>query len=119
LRDGRPPRERLTERLTLLRLRAELVEHPRHHLAVGESRLRVLDPRLDLVVAHEQLVRAALPEDPRELAPNPAVPVDQRAVAVERGPALGHGCPERTSVSRPCRRAYSLQSWRSTSPSRR
>ena len=47
--------------------------------------------RLELVVAGEQRVGAFLAEDARELAADAAVPVDQRAVAVERRPPVGHG----------------------------
>ncbi len=47
-----------------------------------------LKRRLDLVVAVQLLVGLILAEDTRELTPNAAVPVDQRAVTVERRPAV-------------------------------
>ena len=67
---------------------AEALEDARHHLAVGERRLLLLDHGLELVVLGELRVSLVLAEDPRELAADAAVPVDERAVAVERRPAL-------------------------------
>jgi hypothetical protein len=43
---------------------------------------------LDLVVGVQELRRAAGAEQALELAADPAVPVDQRAVAVEGGPPV-------------------------------
>ena len=49
--------------------------------------------RLDDVVARERPSASLLAEDARELTADPAVPVDQRAVAIEgRPPVLSHGC---------------------------
>jgi oligopeptide transport system substrate-binding protein len=50
----------------------------------------VLDDGLELVVLSELGVGFCLAEDPRQLAPDAAVPVDEGPVAVERRPAL-HG----------------------------
>ena len=47
-----------------------------------------LNLRLELVVASEQLIRPLHAEELLELGMDAAVPVDQRAVAVERRPAL-------------------------------
>ena len=90
----------------------------------GRSRLVVLDGRLELVVLRELRVRLVLAEDPRELAPDAAVPVDKRAVAVERRPAL-HG-PDFTggrqarTIPHIVRRARPRRAgcWRSTPPRR-
>ena len=66
------------------------LERQSQDLAVARVGVR-LHLRLELVVARYELVRAAVAEDARELAADAAVPVDQRAVAVERRPAIGHG----------------------------
>ena len=82
---GQPGNER---RARLARRgRTEPLERARHDLAVGQRRLLVLDHRLEPVVERSS-VRLLLAEDPRQLAPDPGVPVDERAVAVERRPAL-------------------------------
>src|SRR5438067_3091467 len=76
-------------------------EHRRHeveHLAVGAVALG-LHPGLDLVVAGEQRIGIALAEQPRQRAADPAIPVDQRPVAVEGGEAVG--VHARASVYRP------------------
>ena len=88
----RPAGQRLRERarLALGQLDALLLREPlerdREHFAVGADGVG-LDLRLELVVALEQRVGASYAEQPRELAADPAVPVDQRAVAVEGRPA--------------------------------
>src|SRR5581483_7398056 len=90
LREDLPRRERAPEHVAIVPRRAEPLQRRGHHLAVRTRRVLRLHLRLDLVVAVELLVRPILAEDPRELAPDAPVPVDQRPVAVERGPALAH-----------------------------
>ena len=48
----------------------------------------MLDDRLELVVLSELGVSLVLAEDPRELRPDAAVPVDERPVAVESRPPV-------------------------------
>ncbi len=86
-----PRRERLAERVPLVRRSTEPLEHTCHHVPVRQLRLVALDRRLELVVRRELRVRLVLAEDPRQLATDAAVPVDERAVAVERRPALHAG----------------------------
>jgi hypothetical protein len=85
-----PARQRAAERVLLVGGSAEAGEHDGHHLAIAPSGILALDLRLELVVGAQQLAASRGAEQSLELAPDPAVPVDQRAVAVERGPAL-HG----------------------------
>ena len=66
--------------------RAQPAHRLRHHLAVGKRAVG-LELGLELVVAAELLAGPVLAEDTGELCADPAVPVDQRAVAVERRPA--------------------------------
>jgi hypothetical protein len=47
-----------------------------------------LHARLDVVVAVKQPLPLALAEQPPELGADPGVPVDERPVAVEGGPAV-------------------------------
>ena len=89
--------ERLREgaRLALGELDALLLRKPlereREHFAVGVERLG-LELRLELVVALEQARRLLDAEQPLELAADPCVPVDQRAVTVEGRPTRS-ACP--------------------------
>ena len=97
VREGRPVRERPREgaRLALGELDALLLGEPlereREHFAVGVERLG-LELRLELVVALEQARRLLDAEQPLELAADPCVPVDQRAVTVEGRPTRS-ACP--------------------------
>ena len=72
------------------RLRGELLERDRQHLAIGDAGGRRLDLRLQQVVPSQQLVGVLDAEELLELVVDPAVPVDERPVAVERRPAF-HG----------------------------
>ena len=93
LREGRPLGKRLGERarFALGQLKPlfaqKLLEGEPEHLAVGAVLLG-LDLRLELVVALEQSRRRLDPEKRSSSRPDPEVPVDQGAVAVEGGPAL-------------------------------
>src|SRR5882724_1351264 len=69
----------------------ELAHCIRHDLSVG-ARTTGLKRRLELVVAAESLVRLVLAEDTRQLAADAAVPIDERAIAVERRPAVSRHC---------------------------
>ena len=57
-------------------------EDERHHVAVVQRRLLSLDLRLYLVVARKQALTMVTTEEPFELITDPAVPVDQRSIAV-------------------------------------
>ena len=93
LEDG-PVRQRASEsaRLALGKhqpgLGRELLERDGEHLPVRQPRIRGLNLPLELVVASEQLIRPPHAEELLELGMDAPVPVDQRAVAVERRPAL-------------------------------
>jgi hypothetical protein len=82
-----PVGKRASERALFRGGGAEAGERDAHHAAVAPARLLALDLRLELVVRVQELAAARCAEQPLELAPDPAVPVDQRAVAVERRPA--------------------------------
>ena len=88
-----PLRQRASERVLLAGGSAETGERDGHHLAVAAAGILPLDLRLELVVGVQQLAAARSAEQPLELAPDAAVPVDQRAVAVEGRPALHAGEP--------------------------
>src|SRR6266480_2995107 len=81
------PRERASERVLLIGRRGKPTHCLPQDLAVSELSVN-LELRLENVVPHEQRIGAFLAEDARELAANAAVPVDQRPVAVEGGPAI-------------------------------
>ena len=83
-----PLRQRAPERVLLVGGSAETRERDGHHVAVAPTRILALDLRLELVVRVQELAAARGAEQPLELAPDAAVPVDQRAVAVEGRPAL-------------------------------
>jgi hypothetical protein len=87
-RERLPFGQRAAERVLLVRRRAEPGERDGHHLAVAPARLLPLDLRLELVVRVQELAAARGAEQALQLAPDAAVPVDQRAVAVEGRPAL-------------------------------
>src|SRR5262249_53917948 len=80
-------------------------ENGRHHVPVPRGRLLALDSRLDLVVAGQQPLPLAGAEQPLELAAEAGVPVHQRAVAVERRPAIlthGNRAPEPAAMPARC-----------------
>src|SRR5919201_3035854 len=79
LRERLPRGQRTGERSSVVD--GEPPRNLRHHVAVRAPSVLGLHLRLALVVAREQVVAT-------ESAPQPAVPVDQRAVAVKRRPAL-------------------------------
>ena len=85
-----PRGQRAAERVLLVGCGhvAEPGERDREHVSVAPRRLLALHLRLDLVVAMQQRRGAIGPEEPLELAPDAAVPVDERAVAVECRPAV-------------------------------
>src|SRR3954452_15226230 len=85
--EGTPPRQRLREPVLLPCGSAETAHRFGQHVAVAHRPV-ALQLRLDLVVAREQLIRAVVVEDARQLGSDAAVPVDQRAVTVECRPAL-------------------------------
>ena len=87
LREGLPRGERLGQPGRFVLRRSELPHRVGHDLAIA-PRATGLKRRLDLVVAVELLVGLILAEDARKLTANAAVPVDQRAVTVERRPAI-------------------------------
>src|SRR5919108_730294 len=95
LRERPPGRERIAKRVLVgLAEREALIlgEQPErlaHDLAV-RKRGPVLHPWLDLVVALEELLGIRLGPEARECLANATVPVDERAVAVERRPAIAH-----------------------------
>src|SRR6266487_3951646 len=98
LGEGRPVGQRARERVALLRGQAQPLgvgqprERPVEDLAIALLRVRVLHLRLELVVAIEQPRRGLGTEETLELPADAAVPVDERAVTVERRPAVGgHG----------------------------
>src|SRR5438552_8651573 len=88
-----PPGERAAERVLLVCGSAKPRKSNGHYLAIGPAWIFPLDLRLELVIRVQQLTGTRRAEEPLELAPDAAVPVDQRPVAVERRPALtsGHG----------------------------
>jgi hypothetical protein len=86
-----PLRQRALERVLLAGGSAETRERDGHHVAIATTRILALDLRLELVVGVEELAAARSAEQPLELAPDAAVPVDQRAVAVEGRPAVHAG----------------------------
>src|SRR5262249_42734485 len=74
-------------------------------------RILPLDLRLELVVPAKFLARLVRPEQPLERPPDPAVPVDQRPVTVERRPATHAGNllvppSNRTGSSKELARSY-------------
>src|SRR3954452_14567480 len=93
LREDRPVRERAAEGVAVGLVEAgpllggDLLQHLGHHLAVGQPGVARLNLRLELVVADQQRLAIAS-EDALQLRADARVPVDQRAVAVERGPAI-------------------------------
>src|SRR5439155_965281 len=99
LRKRPPARQRARKRVLLAGGRAELAHRLGQHLAVGALSVG-FQLRLELVVATEQLVGALLAEHASQLAPDPAVPVDQRAVAVEGCPPVPRHEPSLRAVLR-------------------
>src|SRR3954468_11072482 len=90
LRKRAPLREGGCEPALLALRCAECRHRVGHHLPVASS-APGLQRRLELVVALELRVGTFFAEDARELTADAAVPVDQRAVAIERRPTLsGH-----------------------------
>ena len=65
----------------------ETLERPGQYLPVRELAI-CFELGLELVIPVQKPAGLPLAEDPRELTANPAVPVDERPVAVECRPAL-------------------------------
>src|SRR4029450_6132446 len=91
--EGPPRWQRLAERVLLAGgknetfLRSEEREGLGQHLPVRD-RPPILDARLQLVGALEEMGGGLIRPNPRQLAADPSHPVDERAVDVERGPTL-------------------------------
>src|SRR6266545_1688708 len=85
-----PAGQGVGQRILLTTRRPELEHGLAHDLSIRALATR-LQLGFDVVVALELVVGSYLAEDARELTTNPAVPVDQRSVAIERRPDLGHG----------------------------
>ena len=73
-----------------MRLVGEPLERDRENLSVARSGIPSLDLGLDLVVPGEELLGPFDAEKALELTPYPAVPVDDRSVAIECRPTLRH-----------------------------
>src|SRR5512133_1531478 len=84
--EGLPGGKRLRQAGYFLVGRTELPHRLCHDLPIAPGATG-LKGRFDLVVAVEPFVRPVLAEDTYQLTADPAVPVDQRAVAVKRCPA--------------------------------
>ena len=87
-----PGSERRLERRQPQALRrCEAGKREIEHLAVHPRRILRLHGWLHLVVAVQEPRRSGRAEEPLELTADPAVPVDQRPIAVKSRPEVGHG----------------------------
>src|SRR5579864_5753615 len=94
LRKRLPPRQRPCECVLVIACKrdvlaiGELHERPSEHVAIRASGVLALDLRLDLVVGMQERSRALGSEETLELPADAAVPVDERAIAVEGRPPV-------------------------------
>src|SRR6476619_2456738 len=91
-------RARLTFRQSQPRVDGQALERDREDLSIRRSWVGGLDRRLDVVKASNELIGSRGAEQLLELRADAAVPVDQRAVAVEGCPALHAAKPNLRGV---------------------